>query len=403
MSKAILTGKGRRWVERGHPWVYSDDVGAAEGTPGELVPVFDPNENPLGWALFSSSSRIALRFVTRAQEQPKREFWVERVQRAIRLRARAGLLEPAGACRLLHADSDGMPGLIVDRYADVLVLQCSTQGAERMRDFLLELVIEALVAYAPELEPTAVLDRSDVTVRRLEGLEPRVEWLRGAPRAEHLIREAHPDGGPELVYEVDVENGHKTGHYLDQSENRRAAARGVEGLRVLDAFSYDGLFGVRAALAGASEVVCLDQSEGAGERVLRNAERNGVGARVRFERGNAMRDLKRREYEKESWDLVVVDPPAFARNKKEAEGAARGYRELNRRAAALVAPGGRLVSASCSYNVSAADFVQHLAVACVDARREAWLQTLTGAGLDHPVHLSLPESGYLKCAFLQLD
>lgn len=403
MSKAILTGKGRRWVERGHPWVYSDDIAAAEGTPGELVPVSDPNENPLGWALFSNSSRIALRFVTRLPEQPTRAFWKGRLQRALRLRERAGLLAPAGACRLVHGDSDGLPGWVVDRYADVLVMQCSTQGADRMRDFLLELLTEVLVEHDEALRPSSVLDRSDVSIRRLEDLPERVEWLTGEPRGEVLVREPDPDGGPELAYEVDVLEGHKTGHYLDQSVNRRLAARQLEGARVLDAFSYDGLFGVRAALAGASEVLCLDQSAGAGERVLRNAERNGVAERVGFERANAMKDLKRREYAKESWDVVIVDPPAFARNKREAEGAARGYRELNRRAAALVAPGGRLVSASCSFNVSQADFLKYLGQACLDARRGAWISEVRGAAQDHPVHVHLPESGYLKCAFLEMD
>ncbi len=391
MGKVILTGKGRRWVARGHPWIYSDDVAAADGSAGELVPVHAPDESPLGWGLFSNSSRIAVRLVTRSAEQPNRAFWLALVGRALEARRAMGLLAPEGACRLVAGDADGLPGFVVDRYRDVLVVQSGTQGSDRMRDFLLELVLEHL-----DVPIAAVLDRSDSTARRHEDLEPRVEWLRGGARGPIEVHE------PGLAYEVDVEQGHKTGHYLDQRDNRIAAAPLGAGGAVLDAFSYDGLFGIRAALAGAERVTCLDQSAEAGERVLRNAERNGVADRVRFERGNAMRDLRRRADEGERYRLVVVDPPAFARSKREAEGAARGYRELNRRAAQLVEPAGTLVSASCSHNVSAAELVGYLAEATFAAGRDAWLTRLAGAAPDHPVRLVLPESEYLKCAFLRL-
>ena len=395
MAKVLLTGKGRHWIAGGHPWIYADDVAHAEAEPGELVPVYDPAEKPCGWGLFSSASRIAVRLVTRSPEQPVRAFWAERVQSALRARSEAGLLEPEGACRLLSGDADGVPGLVVDRYRDVLVLQSGVQGSDRMREFALELVTEALDEHG--LAVRAVLDRSDTAVRRLEDLQPRVEWVRGADPGPIEVRE------PGLVYTVDVTGGHKTGHYLDQRLNRmRAAEAAAGGGAVLDAFSYDGLFGIRAALAGADSVLCLDQSEAAGERVLANAERNGVADRVRFERGNAMRDLRRRAAEGEQYRLVVVDPPAFARNRREAAGAARGYRELNRRAMALVEPEGRLVSASCSYNVRPEEFVRHLAAAATAAGREAWLTELRGAAPDHPVRLQLPESEYLKCAFLRL-
>ena len=395
MGRVIVTGKGRRWVGRGHPWVYSDDVAGAEGTPGELVPVFDPNENPLGWGLFSTHSRITVRLVTRSAEQPNRAFWSARVREAIDHRRRLGLLAPRGACRLIAGDADGLPGLVVDRYGDALVLQSGGQGSDRMRDFLLELVREEL-----DVEVATVLDRSDTSVRRLEGLEPRVEWLEGERGEPVLVEE---EG---LTYEIDLVGGHKTGHYLDQRANRIEAAElvtDVEGARVLDAFSYDGLFGIRAALAGAASVVCLDQSATVGERVARNAERNGVADRVRFEKENAMRDLRRRAAEGERYDLVVVDPPAFARNRKEAEGAERGYRELNRRAAELVAPGGVLVTASCSHAIRSADFVRFVSRAVFDAGREARLLGVRGASPDHPVRLALPETDYLCCVFARLD
>lgn len=392
MGKLVLTGKGRRWILNGHPWVYRDDVAGGEAEPGELVPVEDPNANVLGWALYSSSSKIAARLVTRSSAQPDRAFWAGTVARAVRARASMGYMEARGACRLLGGDADGLPGFVADRYGRTLVIQSTIQAADRMRDFLLELVAEAL-----PFELECVVERSDSAVRKLESLEPRVEVLRG--KLSELL-EVEEEG---LRYEVDPLGGHKTGQYLDQRENRIAAARRARGARVLDAFCYDGLFGIRAALEGAREVVCVDQSAAAGERVLRNAERNGVADRLRFERANCMQDLRRRAEAGERFELVIADPPAFARNRRELAGAERGYVELNRRALALVEPGGTLVTASCSYNVRAEQFVHFLASAARLANRDAFVEELRGAAPDHPAWLALPESAYLKCAFLRVE
>lgn len=396
MGRITITGRGRRWTLKGHPWIWKDDIADGDGSRGELLPVFDPNQNPIGWGLYSDASKIAVRLVTRSDKQPNRDFWKERITRAIDARARLGFLEPAGACRLLAGDADGLPGFVVDRYADVLVIQSGCQGSDRMRDFLFELVEEVL-----PFTPRAVLDRSDTSVRRLEKMDARVEWIRGDAIETVDVVEAERDGDPRLVYEVSVTEGHKTGHYLDQSENRRRAARHAKGGRVLDAFCYDGLFGIRAALAGAESVVCLDQSGPAGERVRRNAERNGVADRVTFERANAMHELRERAGET-PYDLVIVDPPAFARNRKEAEGAARGYRELNRRAISLVVPGGVLVTASCSFAIQRDDFLRFLADAAFEEGRDAQVFDFTGAAPDHPAAIHLPETAYLKCAFLRL-
>ena len=392
MGKIVLSGKGRRWVEKGHPWVYADDIASGRAEPGELVPVESPNAEPMGWGLFSSNSRIAVRLVTRTPEQPNRAFWLGRMTRAIEARRRLGLLDPEGACRLLSGDAEGVPGLIVDRYADVYVLQCGTQSADRMRDFLLELLREAL-----DVEPRAIVDRSDVGVRRLEGLEPRVETVSGTLPDELSVREG------EISYEVDVFQGHKTGAYLDQRENRVAAARRAPGGAVLDAFSYDGLFGLQAAAAGAESVRCLEQNKAACERIARNAERNGLAGRVEVERVDAMVRLRELAEGEDRFDLAIVDPPAFARNKKEVQGAERGYVEVNRRAFAAVNPGATVVSASCSYNIQPEAFVKFLASAARLAGRDAWLDELAGAGPDHPHWLPLPESRYLKCAFLRVD
>jgi 23S rRNA (cytosine1962-C5)-methyltransferase len=395
-GQAILTGRGRKRLLGGHPWIYADDVQACEAEPGAVVRVLAPDQSPLAWALFSSASRIALRLVSRDEPEPGPEAWRARAQAAVAHRRALGLLGARDACRLIGGDADGFPGLVIDRYADALVLQSGCQGSDRHRDAWLAAVEEALGTPAAH-----VLDRSDSATRAHEELEKRVEWLRGERDEPVLVREAERPGSPALEYEVSLTQGHKTGHYLDQRENRAGAARFARGARVLDAFSYDGLFGIRAALAGAREVLCLDQSQEALERALRNAERNGVAGQVRVAKANAMHDLRARAEAGERYQLVIVDPPAFARSRREAEGALRGYRELNRRALALLEPGGVLVTASCSHNVARGEFLDALAFASLDERREARIFATSGAAPDHPVLATLPESEYLKCAFVR--
>lgn len=391
VARVVLTGKGRRWIENGHPWAFADDLASSEAQPGDVVVVEGPDGRALGHGLFSQGSKIAVRMLTRSAARPQSDFWAQRVARAIEARERLGLLAPPDACRLIGGDADGIPGLVVDRYADVVVFQSGTQAADRLRETVLALVRAQL-----PFRVRACVERSDTAVRKLESLEKRVSVLGGELPAELVVQ----DG--ELEYEVDVLTGHKTGHYLDQRENRRRAASRAKGGRVLDAFSYDGLFGVRCALAGARSVVCLDQSLPALERARRNAERNRVGERVLTERADCMDALRERSRAGEQFDLVIVDPPAFAKSRREVEGALRGYTELNRRALELVAPGGSLVSASCSYNLRPEAFVELLSAAAVRTKKRVWLDELCGASLDHPQLITLPETAYLKCAFLRV-
>jgi 23S rRNA (cytosine1962-C5)-methyltransferase len=369
MGRVVLTGKGRRWLEGGHPWAFRDDVANAEAEPGEVARIEGPGGKALGFGAYSSASRIAVRRVAPPGREPDRAFWKDRLARSIRARERMGYLAEDGACRLVGGDAEGFPGLVVDRYGSVCVLQSGTQAADRLRDLVVELLEELL-----PFRIACALDRSDSAVRRLESLERKVEVLRGEVPGRIVVRETG------LEYEVDVMGGHKTGHYLDQRENRIRAAARAKGSRTLDAFSYDGLFGIRAALAGADSVLCVDQSEAALERARANAERNGVGDRVQVRRANCMSELR-----------------ALSKT------AARGYVEVNRRALALVEEGGTLVSASCSYNVRPATFVEYLAQAAQASQREVFLSELTGAAPDHPALLVLPESAYLKCAFLRVE
>jgi 23S rRNA (cytosine1962-C5)-methyltransferase len=392
-GRVRLTGRGRkRWL-RGHPWIYKDDLSEVEAARGALVAVEDPHGKVVAYGAYSSESKLALRLCARASEVPAdgdwRAHWRGVLARALAARAAAGLDDPRGSARVLFGDSEGWPGLVIDRYAHVLVLQCGSQFADATRELALETCAELLPG------ASVVVDRSDASVRRLEGLEPRVEVVRGALPAELVVDEQG------LAFEVDVLGGHKTGHYLDQRANRVRFARRCRGARVLDAFCYDGLFGLRAALAGASEVVCVDQSAEALARLARNAERNGVAGRVRAVRADVMKDLRERHVSGERFGAIALDPPPFARSRAEAAGAERGYREVNSRALRLLAPGGTLASASCSHAVDAAHFVEILAQAARDAGRPAWLEQLCGADVDHPVLLGLPESGYLKCAFVR--
>jgi 23S rRNA (cytosine1962-C5)-methyltransferase len=390
-ARVKLSGRGRRRLEGGHPWIFADDVVATEAEPGDVVAIHAPDQRVLGFGLYSSESKIRVRLVTRADERPGDAFFEARLARAVAARRRMGLFAPEGACRLLAGDAEGVPGLVIDHYAGVFVLQSGTQGSDR----LVPLFLRALHAQCGA--PRAVVERSDSGVRRLEGLEKRVQVLDGAVPEELVVN----DGG--LAYEVDVLHGHKTGHYLDQRDNRARAARRVRGGSMLDAFAYDGLFGVRAALEGARRVLCLDQSEPALERARRNAERNGVADRVAVEKSDVMRDLRARAESPQRFEVVVVDPPAFARNKAELPGAERGYRELNARALRLVEGGGTLVSASCSHAMRPEHFVRLLAEAAHLAGRAVYLDELCGAAPDHAALLALPESSYLKCAFVRVE
>lgn len=385
------TGRGRRWLENGHPWLYANDVESEAAAPGALVRVEAPDGRVLGHGLFSGGSKIRVRLVSRGTHEPDETFWRERAARAVAHRRRHGFLAPRGACRLVAGDADGFPGWIVDRYADALVVQSGTLAADRRRDAWL-----ALLEHELDCPITTVLDRSESAVRRFEGLPARTETLRGTPPEALEIEE------PGLRYTVDLVGGHKTGHYLDQRDNRMLAAQSARDARVLDVFSYDGLFGVRAALAGARSVLCLDQSEAALERAKENAARNGVAHLVATERVDALRDLRERAKGAARYELLIVDPPAFAKNKNELAGAERGYRELNVRAFKLLEPGGLLVSASCSHAVKPELYLEWLARAASDAGRAVWLEAFAGASLDHPHLVTLPESAYLKCAFLRV-
>jgi len=385
LPQVALTAKGLRWQRTGHPWIYRDDLAAApELTPGALVAVTDPAGRFLGQALYSAASRIALRFVTRGEEAVDGAFWEARLVQAMEYRRR--VVADTDAYRLIYGEADGFPGLVVDCYGPHLALQSHHPGMERRLPELLELL-------ARRLSPASITLRHDGEVRLLEGLplEVKTVWGELPPLVE--VRE-----GPVRLL-VDIRGGQKTGLFLDQRENRRAAAAHARG-EVLDAFAYQGAFAMHLAPA-AARVTLVESSEAALALARENARLNGLD-NLEPVKENAFSFLKGAVEQGRRFDLIILDPPAFARSRRDRAAALKGYREINRRAFQLLNPGGVLVTCSCSYNLSDAEFLAVVRAAAVDSRRQARLIERRGAARDHPALLSLPESLYLKCLILEV-
>ncbi|MGH6927805.1 MAG: class I SAM-dependent rRNA methyltransferase [Dongiaceae bacterium] len=393
-ERPVVTLKGgeHRRVAVGHPWVFSNEVIMDARTkaipPGSVATVSGYDGRVLGTALFNPHSLIAARLLARESDAVvDRRFLAERLQRARALRDR---LFEQPFYRLAHAEADGFPGLIIDRFGETLVLQANSAGMER-------LLPDLLAALDEVLRPAAVMLRNDSAARGLEGLESYSRWANGAT-----------EGPIELVengvrFLADPGEGQKTGWFFDQRENRASVARLAAGARVLDVYCYTGGFAVQAAATGAAEVLGVDRSEPALALAARSAALNGAEARCRFERGDAFATLETLAAQGEGFDIVVADPPAFVKAKKELNQAARGYRKLARLAAALVRPGGLLFIASCSHHMTPENFGEQVARGLGDAGRGGRIIRASGAGPDHPVHPFLPETAYLKALLLQID
>jgi 23S rRNA (cytosine1962-C5)-methyltransferase len=387
----LLAGQDRR-LRAGHPWVFSNELqmdAAAKALPqGEIVCLFTADSRPLALAQFNPHSLIAARVVTRNKDAViDAKFLERRIARALRLREK---LYDRPYYRLVHAEADGLPGLVVDRFADVLVCQLNSAGMARLEAPLLD-------ALQSTLAPRAVVLRNDSPVRELEGLTLEVRLAHG-----------ELNGGIELVendlaYLADPLGGQKTGWYYDQRDNRAFAARLARDGRVLDLYSYSGGFALAAAAAGAKSVLAVDRSQGGLDLGLASAARNGLSERLAVERQDAFTALDALAADRQRFDLVIADPPAFVKSKRDLKPGLRGYRKLARSCGALVAEAGFLVIACCSHNVPAEAFADEVQRGLRDAGRGARLLRQAGAGPDHPGHPALPESGYLKCLFCALD
>lgn len=381
--------EGRR-QKAGHPWAYSNEIAAAPDPralpPGSLVRLEGDDGWRFGTWMANPHSLIAARRLDPDPAASIDAAWLgARLAEAAALRAK--MIE-GPYHRLVHAEADRLPGLVIDRYDDVAVLQANTAGMDRL--------LPDIVAALETLRPwRAVVARNDSAVRSLEGLPEQVELLRGS------AAEARVDEGG-AVFPVDVLGGQKTGWFFDQRPNRDLIATLAPGARVLDGFSHTGGFGLRAAAAGAARVLLLDSSAAALEQARAAAERNGLMPRIAFHRGDAFEVMAALAADGERFEIVVCDPPAFVRARKDLAAGLRAYARLARLAARLVTPGGFLFLGSCSHNVSPADFAAAVADGLQRAGREGRIVHTGGAGPDHPVHPHLPETAYLKVQLLHL-
>lgn len=388
MNRLTLRAGHDRRLRSGHPWIFSNEITSipAGCGAGEIVEIVSAGGEFLGLGYFNPHSLIAVRLLTRRRESIDDAFFRTRLLAAAEYRS--ALYSPDIAVRLVHGESDGLPGLVVDRYGSVLSVQLLTLGMEVRREQLLRLLQEL---FAPE----AIVLRNDVAVRELEGLPQQVELACGTVPNELIV------GENDLRFAVDILGGQKTGHFLDQKENHLALAGRVTQRRVLDLFCYAGSWALHAAHFGATEVVGVDISAGAVALCRKNAALNSLEDRCRFERADVFDFLREQSREQTRYGAIILDPPAFVKSKKRLEEAIKGYLTVNRRAFELLEPGGYLFSCSCSYHMERELFLDTLRKAASQAGRTVRLVELRGQSPDHPVLLSCPETDYLKCAVLQ--
>lgn len=382
MSSVVISARGERRLRSGHPWIYRADVVEIQAAAGDRVDVLGPRNRLLGQALYSDRSQIAIRMLTRDRASADEQLVGTRIVDAINFRRTLGI--DATAYRLVHGEADLLPSLVVDRYGPYLVVQTLSQGMDR----LLPVIVSALQRL---LQPTGILARNDSRVRVLEGLDRQVVVLSGDVPDSVTVTESG------MEYGVDLYRGQKTGLFLDQRENRAAAATYATG-RSLDCFSYNGGFALGLALRS-NETIAVDVSEDAVACIRENAARNKVAVDARV--GNVFDVLRLFERAGERFDTIVLDPPAFAKTKSAVAKAMAGYKEINLRALRLLNPGGILVTCSCSYHISEATFGEIIYAAAADVRATVSVVEKRMQSRDHPVLLGVPETYYLKCFVLR--
>ena len=387
MQTVKVNKRGADRVRAGHLWIYRSDVVDAAAEGGSAVRVTDQHGNLVGQALFSDASQIALRFLSQSNEEIDRDWWRRKIVAAAQ---RRNIPSETNAYRLVYSEGDLLPSLIVDRYDDVLVLQTLSQGTDAVKSLLTEILIE-------EFNPRAIVERNDVRVRELEGLPLIASAIYGdAP--EELVILQHG-----LQFYVEPLGGQKTGSFLDQRENRlaaRAAAQTTNKKRALDCFTFNGAFALHLAQVCES-VIGIDISGDAVAAARRNAELNAV-SNVEFREANVFDVLREMESAGERFDVIVLDPPAFAKNRASLKAAIRGYKEINLRALKLLNSGGVLVTCTCSYHVSEELFLEIIAAAAIDAHRRVQIVEKRIQASDHPVLIGMPETYYLKCVIARV-
>ncbi len=385
----LTLARAKEVVESRHPWIYAGFVQTVSGTPstGDLVDVLLPNGQFYARGLYNPASKIRVRILTTNDEPITESFWRHRLAQAVRLRHK--VVSGTNAYRLVYGEADLLPGLIVDRYDDVLVMQTLSAGMDRRRDLLASLLCQ-------ESGVGRVFLRNDAKSRALEGLASEVGFLKGDGRTCGEIFETN------ARFLVDIERGQKTGWFCDQRENRLAAARLAAGADVLEVFCHTGAFGIHAALAGAKSVEGLDVSQEALAMARKHAALNRVEDRCQYRQADAFEEMRELDRRGRRYDLVFLDPPAFARSKQAVQGALAGYKDVNLLGIRLTRPEGILVTSSCSHHVSEEALWGAICRAAKDARRVVRLLEQRGQASDHPILAAMPETRYLKCFVLQV-
>ena len=387
MKTIKLKQKEDRRILRGHPWVFSNELERMLATfePGEIVDVQDFSGRFVGRGYINPRSLIAVRILTRKEEEIDLAFFKNKISAAHDLRKDFGF---GDSYRAVFSEGDGLPGLIVDKYADTLVVQSSTAGIDRLLD-------EVVTALNEEYSPHAIVLKNDMGTRELEGLSQEKRVIVGSLTGPVTIEESG------ITYRVDVLDGQKTGFFFDQRENRLALKDYARGKRTLDCFCYIGAWSLTAAKFGASEVIGLDSSAKAVSQATDNAALNGLSAQ--FKTVDVFDELRLLEKQREKFGCIVLDPPAFVKSRSKVREALKGYKDINFRAMKLLEPGGALVTCSCSHHIDQELFREMLIDSAYSAGRQARILEMRSQSRDHPMLLAAKETQYLKCAILKID
>lgn len=385
-EKIILKRTDR--LKAGHQWVFSNEIRTdlKKIPPGSIVDLYDIKNNYFGTGYFNPHSLISVRLLTRQQEKIDKDFFLRKIIASLSYRKQ--LIPERDSFRLVYSEGDFLPGIIADKYADCLVIQILTLGIAALKEMLIDVFDEVL-------SPSAIVLRNDSRSRSLEGLPSEVEIIKGNLDSLPVIREGKID------FEVNPLSGQKTGFFLDQAENRLALPKYISGGIGLDVFSNSGAWGLHLVQKGAS-VISVDESEKALVQAKRNAELNSLESRCQFVKDEAFSFMKKELKAGNHYDFIILDPPAFAKSRQKIKEAIRGYRELNTMAIKLLKKGGMLATSSCSYHIERGAFIEIIRLAALDGGRNARLLEYRSQGVDHPVLLSVPETEYLKCAFVRV-
>ena len=398
--RCIITTKGTRWVEQGHPWIYEAEVLREEGEceNGGLVDAVSEKGKYLGTGFLSRQSKIRVRLLSHnANDRFDEAFWRRRIQYAWDYR-KTVMGEDISCCRVIFGEADGFPGLTVDRFSNILVTQTLSIGMERIKGMLFPLLVQVLREDGQEIQ--GIYERNDLPIRALEGMEQGKGWFPLGEPTPDTVTEICENG---IYYRVDVENGQKTGFFLDQKYNRLAVAKLAKGRRVLDCFTHTGSFALNAALGGAEHVTAVDISASAIDMARANARRNGLEEKMDFLVADVFDLLPELAAKgKAPYDFIILDPPAFTKSRKTVESAQRGYKEINLRALKLLPRGGYFATASCSHFMPSEQFVRMLRSAALDAGVELRQIEARQQAPDHPILWNVPETDYLKFYLFQV-